>query len=93
MKPGLTGLWQVNGRSDLSWEESVRLDLRYVENWSFALDLQILWKTISVMVREVGSLLARACDDVVIRIASQTAHECVSEISYLRTAGSSLWIT
>ena len=45
VKPGLTGLWQVNGRSDLSWEESVRLDLRYVENWSFALDLQILWKT------------------------------------------------
>src|SRR5262249_38695101 len=44
VKPGLTGLWQVNGRSDLSWEESVRLDLRYVENWSFALDLQILWK-------------------------------------------------
>ena len=42
---GLTGLWQVNGRSDLSWEESVRLDLRYVENWSLVLDLQILWKT------------------------------------------------
>ncbi len=46
VKPGLTGLWQVNGRSDLSWEESVRLDLRYVENWSFALDVQILWKTV-----------------------------------------------
>jgi exopolysaccharide biosynthesis polyprenyl glycosylphosphotransferase len=45
VKPGITGLWQVNGRSDLSWEESVRLDLRYVENWSFVLDLQILWKT------------------------------------------------
>lgn len=55
VKPGLTGLWQVNGRSDLSWEESVRLDLRYVENWSFALDLQILWKTISVMVRGAGA--------------------------------------
>jgi len=39
VKPGLTGLWQVNGRSDLSWDESVRLDLRYVENWSFALEL------------------------------------------------------
>ena len=49
VKPGLTGLWQVNGRSDLSWDESVRLDLRYVENWSFALDLQILWKTISAL--------------------------------------------
>ena len=55
VKPGLTGLWQVNGRSDLSWEESVRLDLRYVENWSFALDLQILWKTISALVRGVGA--------------------------------------
>ena len=52
---GLTGLWQVNGRSDLSWDESVRLDLRYVENWSFALDLQILWKTISVLVRRSGA--------------------------------------
>ncbi len=55
VKPGLTGLWQVNGRSDLSWEESVRLDLRYVENWSFTLDLQILWKTISVLVRGFGA--------------------------------------
>ena len=45
VKPGLTGLWQVNGRSNLSWDESVRLDLRYVENWSFMLDLHILWKT------------------------------------------------
>jgi lipopolysaccharide/colanic/teichoic acid biosynthesis glycosyltransferase len=55
VKPGLTGLWQVNGRSDLSWEESVRLDLRYVENWSFALDLQILWKTISVLMWRSGA--------------------------------------
>jgi exopolysaccharide biosynthesis polyprenyl glycosylphosphotransferase len=55
VKPGLTGLWQVNGRSDLSWEESVRLDLRYVENWSFVLDVQILWKTISVLVRRSGA--------------------------------------
>jgi exopolysaccharide biosynthesis polyprenyl glycosylphosphotransferase len=55
VKPGLTGLWQVSGRSDLSWEESVRLDLRYVENWSFALDLQIMWKTISALVRRSGA--------------------------------------
>jgi exopolysaccharide biosynthesis polyprenyl glycosylphosphotransferase len=55
VKPGLTGMWQVNGRSDLSWEETVRLDLRYVENWSFALDLQILWKTISVIFRGAGA--------------------------------------
>ena len=45
VKPGLTGLWQVSGRSDLSVEESVRLDLRYVENWSLAMDAMILWKT------------------------------------------------
>ncbi len=55
VKPGLTGLWQVNGRSDLSWEESVRLDLRYVENWSFALDLQILWKTFAAVARGSGA--------------------------------------
>ena len=55
VKPGLTGLWQVNGRSDLSWDETVRLDLRYVENWSFALDLQILWKTLSALVRRSGA--------------------------------------
>ena len=55
VKPGLTGLWQVNGRSDLSWDESVRLDLRYVENWSFALDLQILWKTLSAMLHRSGA--------------------------------------
>ena len=45
IKRGITGLWQVNGRSDLSWDESVPLDLRYMENWSFVLDLHILWKT------------------------------------------------
>ena len=45
VKPGITGLWQVSGRSDLSWEDSVRLDLYYVENWSFAGDILILWKT------------------------------------------------
>jgi exopolysaccharide biosynthesis polyprenyl glycosylphosphotransferase len=55
VKPGLTGLWQVNGRSNLSWDESVRLDLRYVENWSFALDLQILWKTGAVLRRGSGA--------------------------------------
>jgi lipopolysaccharide/colanic/teichoic acid biosynthesis glycosyltransferase len=55
VKPGITGLWQVGGRSDLTWDESVRLDLRYVENWSFALDIQILWKTISVMLRRSGA--------------------------------------
>jgi exopolysaccharide biosynthesis polyprenyl glycosylphosphotransferase len=55
VKPGLTGLWQVSGRSNLTWEESVRLDLRYVENWSPALDLLILWKTIGAVVRRTGA--------------------------------------
>jgi exopolysaccharide biosynthesis polyprenyl glycosylphosphotransferase len=49
VKPGITGLWQVNGRSDLPWDEAVRLDVSYVENWSFVLDLQILWKTCSAV--------------------------------------------
>jgi exopolysaccharide biosynthesis polyprenyl glycosylphosphotransferase len=55
VRPGMTGLWQVNGRSDLSWEESVRLDLRYVENWTLMLDLQILWKTWSAVARGSGA--------------------------------------
>lgn len=45
VRPGLTGLWQVSGRSDLSWDDSVRLDLRYVDNWSLVMDIMILWKT------------------------------------------------
>ena len=55
VKPGITGLWQVNGRSDLPWDEAVRLDLRYVENWSLALDLQIMWKTWSAVLRGHGA--------------------------------------
>jgi exopolysaccharide biosynthesis polyprenyl glycosylphosphotransferase len=55
VRPGLTGLWQISGRSDLTWDESVRLDIRYVENWSLALDLQILWKTFSVLARGSGA--------------------------------------
>ena len=55
VKPGITGLWQVNGRSDLAWDEAVRLDLRYVENWSLVLDLQILWKTGSAVVHGHGA--------------------------------------
>ncbi len=51
VKPGMTGLWQISGRSDLSWEESVRLDLYYVENWTPWLDLMILWRTVKVVVR------------------------------------------
>jgi exopolysaccharide biosynthesis polyprenyl glycosylphosphotransferase len=55
VKPGLTGLWQISGRSELSWTDALRLDLRYVENWSFALDLQIIWKTWSAVIRGSGA--------------------------------------
>jgi exopolysaccharide biosynthesis polyprenyl glycosylphosphotransferase len=55
VKPGLTGLWQVSGRSDLSWDESVQLDLRYVENWSLGEDLFILWKTARAVIRGSGA--------------------------------------
>jgi exopolysaccharide biosynthesis polyprenyl glycosylphosphotransferase len=55
VKPGMTGLWQVSGRSDVSWEEAERLDLHYVENWSLALDLQVLWKTGSAVIRGSGA--------------------------------------
>jgi exopolysaccharide biosynthesis polyprenyl glycosylphosphotransferase len=55
VKPGITGLWQVSGRSDLPWDETVRLDVRYVENWSFVLDLQILWKTWSAVMHGDGA--------------------------------------
>lgn len=55
VKPGITGLWQVSGRSDLSWEESVRLDLRYVENWSIPLDLVILLRTLAAVARASGA--------------------------------------
>ncbi|MEZ3159115.1 sugar transferase [Microbacterium sp. BWT-B31] len=46
VKPGMSGLWQVSGRSTLSWEDTIRLDLYYVENWSFTQDIQILFRTI-----------------------------------------------
>jgi exopolysaccharide biosynthesis polyprenyl glycosylphosphotransferase len=55
VKPGLTGLWQISGRSDLSWEQSVRLDLRYVENWNLALDALILCKTLGAVVNSRGA--------------------------------------
>src|SRR5665811_1474546 len=55
VKPGMTGLWQINGRSDLSWEESVRLDLYYVENWSVMSDLMILWRTGRAVIHASGA--------------------------------------
>jgi exopolysaccharide biosynthesis polyprenyl glycosylphosphotransferase len=55
VKPGLTGLWQVSGRSDLSWDEAVRLDLHYVENWSLALDVLILARTAAAVLARRGA--------------------------------------
>jgi len=55
VKPGMTGLWQINGRSDLTWEESIRFDLYYVENWSVMSDLIILWKTGHAVVHSSGA--------------------------------------
>ena len=53
--PGMTGLWQVSGRSDLSWEDSLRLDLWYVDNWSLALDLQIITRTFRAVFKGSGA--------------------------------------
>ncbi len=55
VKPGITGLWQVSGRSDLPWDEAVRLDIRYVDNWSLVLDLRILLKTGSAVMHGSGA--------------------------------------
>ncbi len=55
VKPGITGLWQVSGRSDLTWEDGIRLDLYYVENWSLTADLIILWKTFGAVVQGRGA--------------------------------------
>jgi exopolysaccharide biosynthesis polyprenyl glycosylphosphotransferase len=55
VKPGITGLWQVSGRSDLAWEDAVRLDLRYVEDWSLGLDLTIMARTLFAVVHSAGA--------------------------------------
>ena len=55
VKPGLTGLWQVSGRSDLSWEDTVRLDLQYVDNWSWPLDLRIAALTVRAVLSRRGA--------------------------------------
>lgn len=54
IKPGLTGLWQVSGRNDVSYDERIKLDVYYVENWSALMDLRILWRTIGVLLRRKG---------------------------------------
>ncbi|GAA2903018.1 hypothetical protein GCM10010472_71540 [Pseudonocardia halophobica] len=55
VKPGMTGLWQVSGRSDLSWGESITLDARYVDTWSPALDLKILVRTVGTVIKGDGA--------------------------------------
>jgi exopolysaccharide biosynthesis polyprenyl glycosylphosphotransferase len=55
VRPGITGLWQVSGRSDLSWEDSVRLDLSYVENWSMMSDVLIVMGTVRAVLRGSGA--------------------------------------
>lgn len=55
VKPGLTGLWQVSGRSDLSWDETVRLDLYYVDHWTPIMDMVIVGKTFSAVLRSSGA--------------------------------------
>ena len=55
VKPGITGLWQVSGRSGLPWEESVRLDLYYVENWSLSMDAVIIARTMAAVIRGQGA--------------------------------------
>ncbi len=55
VRPGMTGLWQVSGRSTLSWEDTVRLDTYYVENWSLTSDLVILWKTAKAVLSSSGA--------------------------------------
>jgi exopolysaccharide biosynthesis polyprenyl glycosylphosphotransferase len=55
VRPGLTGLWQVSGRSNLSWDESVRLDLFYVDNWSMTSDLAIMAKTVRAVLLKDGA--------------------------------------
>jgi exopolysaccharide production protein ExoY len=55
LKPGITGLWQISGRSDVSYEDRVKLDIYYVENWSLMLDIKILLKTIVAITRKSGA--------------------------------------
>jgi lipopolysaccharide/colanic/teichoic acid biosynthesis glycosyltransferase len=49
VKPGITGLWQVSGRNELTWEETVALDLNYVENWSVIGDVLLIMKTVKAV--------------------------------------------
>ena len=55
IKPGITGMWQVSGRSDIDYPERVRMDSWYVHNWSIWLDIVMLWRTVSVVLKRKGA--------------------------------------
>jgi Bacterial sugar transferase len=55
VRPGMTGLWQVSGRSTFYWNETLRLDLRYVDNWALGSDFHLLWRTVGVGIRGTGA--------------------------------------
>ncbi len=55
VKPGMTGLWQVSGRSDVSEDERIRLDHSYVDNWSFVQDFVIIWRTVRTVLKREGA--------------------------------------
>ena len=55
INPGITGMWQVSGRSDIDYPERVRMDSWYVHNWSIWLDIVMLWRTVSVVLRRKGA--------------------------------------
>jgi lipopolysaccharide/colanic/teichoic acid biosynthesis glycosyltransferase len=55
VKPGATGLWQVSGRGDLTWDQTEDLDLRYIDEWSLRLDVTIIWKTLGALIRGDGA--------------------------------------
>ena len=63
VKPGITGWAQVNGRNAISWEQRIKLDVWYVENWSMWLDLKIILKTIKVVIKKEGLYGARGIND------------------------------
>lgn len=64
MKPRMTGLWQVSGRSEVDFEEWIALDLRYIDNWSFWLDLKILLKTFPAVISGRGSAVTHGSETI-----------------------------
>ncbi len=89
VKPGLTGLWQTSGRSDLPWDETVRLDLLYVENWSLVQDLLIVVKTVRTVIRGRRCVLSEnelARTSLAPRSHATTLRFCIRHLSVRDTA-------